>query len=177
MKEHTPIHQESRNRENLERDIRAALQQIPADADLEISASRRDEILERAWSELTSSRRQLGSGLNNQNGPSFQRGRWVPIMGTTVTAAIVLAIFLQMKLQPRNGATDSSGETTALSGPRHYQTGDVNHDGVVDIADALMISNKLKLQNQELAMDVNGDSEFDQSDLEWTLARIVQIDG
>lgn len=177
MNQRIPNQTESRKQEDLDRDIREAIQKYPVEADLEISASQRDEILERAWSEYTASRKQMNPGIMNKIGQASGSRRWIPILGTAGVAALMIGIFVQMKSATKSNESQISMRMTDPSSPAKYQLGDVNQDGALDIADALILSQKLKQEKRDSALDVNGDMEFNQSDLEWTLARIVQIDG
>lgn len=183
MNQRIPNHTESRKQEDLERDIREAIQKYPVEADLNISSSQRDEILERAWSEFTASRKQMNPGIKNKIGQTSGSRRWIPILGTAGVAAVMIGIFVQMKSATQSNESEISMKMPNPSSPaqsqyqNQYQLGDLNQDGALDIADALILSQKLKQENRDSALDVNGDLEFNQSDLEWTLARIVQIDG
>jgi len=62
--------------------------------------------------------------------------------------------------------------------PQMAQLGDVNHDGRVDILDALVVAQALKSGGKlDPAWDVNHDGVVDQKDVEWIAATVVSVSG
>ena len=59
----------------------------------------------------------------------------------------------------------------------HYARTDINHDGVTDVADALLLAQKVERKETfSLELDLNGDGVVDQHDAEWLADFVVALD-
>ncbi len=171
MKKSIPPNEASNSRDDLEHDVRDAIQKITVASNLNLSPQRQDEILEKAWAEFSKSKKRLRTNTRNKTARLFGKKIWMTGLGALGAVAITAAIFIQPNL------TKKIEEEAIHPALAEYDPADLNQDGVVDIADAWIMSQRLRLGSRELALDVNGDSVFDHQDVNWTLARIVRIDG
>ncbi|HXE56118.1 MAG TPA: dockerin type I repeat-containing protein, partial [Tepidisphaeraceae bacterium] len=106
-----------------------------------------------------------------------RRRRWVLIrrIGAAVAAAAVLAIAVRVYL-PRQ--TPPAPVASAQHPQPLIQVADINHDGHVDIVDALIVAQHIaRHEPLDPTWDVNGDGIVDQKDVDLIAQMAVQAAG
>jgi hypothetical protein len=143
--------------------------QIPSDEDLQLPAQLRSD-LQRLSARTISVPSNIDAAiLADAKSGWLRRMRFRPVQrwmlaGGSIAAALLIAW----------GVTALVHRTP----PQMAQVGDVNHDGRVDILDALVVAQALKSGGKlDPAWDVNHDGVVDQKDVDWIAATAVNVSG
>jgi len=100
--------------------------------------------------------------------PERPRFKWLPVLPWlgAATAMIVAGAFLFFHSQPGSHP----------SNPSAFARQDINHDGRIDILDALALARQLKQGTvSDLRLDVNGDGVVDDRDMQIIASEAVKL--
>jgi hypothetical protein len=111
----------------------------------------------------------LRAARQHLGGPVPARTAWFRFMPWAAAAAsiVLLAAIPLFYMRPAHGPVRDSA----------FAHGDLNHDGHVDILDALALARQLKQgRDKDLQLDVNGDGVVDGRDVSAIAARAVRLE-